>query len=95
MNDYILYKDRPLVKSGETMYYGYAQDGFIVMLKTLDTVEESGETLPNNIALTLMKTSSDLSNIAIEKTAQKVGLAPALEMADIWLTTYAPQPKAE
>lgn len=87
MNDYILYKERPLVKSGDTMYYGYAEDGFIVMLKTLDEVEQNGETLPNNIALTLMKTSSDLSSISIEKTAQKVGLAQALEMADIWLTT--------
>ncbi len=88
MGDYILYKERPLVKSGETMYYGYAEDGYIVMLKELDTTEENGETIPNNMALTLMKTSSDLSNISIEKTAQKQGLASSLEMADIWLSTY-------
>ena len=36
------YKDKPLVRCGNTLYYGSMQDPFVVMLQVLSTKEEHG-----------------------------------------------------
>lgn len=80
------YKDKPLVRSGNTIYYGSMIDDYITMLQIKDTVKVGDEEVAHNIAIQLMRTGLDVKpqDIVVKRTDRE-GLAAALEVADIWL----------
>ena len=86
-NDFFTYKGRPLVRNGNTIYYGNMTDDFVVMMMIKDTVKKDDLELANNVTVQLMSTdpTTDPKDL-IPKKSSKVGLYNALEIADIWLT---------
>ncbi len=88
LNDkFFCYKGKPLVKNGNTIYYGSMMDDFVVMLQVLDTKKVGDMTLSNNILVQLMRTGKDVKpQDMVVKKSEKSGLYSALEIADIWLT---------
>lgn len=81
------YKGKPLVKNGNTIYYGSMLDDYVVMMTIMDTKKNGDEEVPNNILVQLMRTAKDIKpQDMIVKKSEKVGLYSALEIADIWLT---------
>ncbi len=90
MNDldekFLCYKGKPLVRSGNTIYYGSMLDDYVVMLQIMDTKDVDGEQLPNNIVVQLMRTGRDVKpqDIVVKKS-EKTGLYNALDIADVWL----------
>ena len=86
-NDFFTYKGRPLVRNGNTIYYGNMTDDFVVMMMIKDTVAKDDLELANNVTVQLMSTdpTTDPKDL-IPKKSNKVGLYSALEIADIWLT---------
>lgn len=45
--DYLVYKGRPLIRSGNVLYYGDMKDEYIIMLQILDTVPSHGLNIAN------------------------------------------------
>jgi len=88
LNDkFFCYKGKPLVKNGNTIYYGSMMDDYVVMLQVLDTKKVGDMTLSNNILVQLMRTGKDVKpQDMVVKKSEKSGLYSALEIADIWLT---------
>lgn len=83
---FFCYKGKPLVRCGNTIYYGSMLDEYVVMLQIQDTKKEAGVDLPNNILVQLMRTDkSTKPQDIIAKKSEKTGLYNALEIADIWL----------
>ncbi len=78
-----MYKDRPLVRKGNEIYYGYVSEGYFVMMRTLGKEELPDETI---FALTLIRQKPD-GGMQMLNSAQRTGAYNALELADIWLTT--------
>lgn len=80
------YKGKPLVRNGNTIYYGSMLDEYVVMLQIQDTKKVGDTELPNNIVVQLMRTDKAVKpqDIVVKKR-DKVGLSGAIEMADIWL----------
>lgn len=93
LNDkFFSYKGKPLVKNNDTIYYGSMLDDYVVMMHVKSHTQEgdSGEKVPNDITVSLMRTAKDISpKDMVVKTAEKVGMYNALEIADIWLTRFA------
>lgn len=84
---FLCYKGKPLVRCGDTIYYGNMSDDYVVMLKIQNTKKaEDGSEVAGNIVITLMRPNCDNPIESIVKNTEKIGLYPALEMADIWLT---------
>ena len=81
-----MYKDKPLVRCGNTLYYGSMKDPYVVMLQILNTKEENGKKLANDVMVQLLRTGRDVKpQDMVAKKSTKQGLYAAMEIADIWL----------
>ena len=75
----LIYKDKPLVKRGNTIIYGDIDDEFYILMEILDTSSYQDLDLPTDVAVSLM------SNGAVIKKAEREGLYRALDIGAYWL----------
>lgn len=81
-----MYKDKPLVRSGDVLFYGDMSDKYVVRLqiKSKKTVEDME--VADKVAVQLMSTDPDISpRKKVVKTSEKNGLYLALDIAEVWL----------
>ena len=82
-----MYRGKPLVRSGDTIYYGNMTDKYVIKIdiKTKKTVEDME--VADKCIVQLMLTDPEIrSRKQIVKTSEKNGLYLALDLADAWLT---------
>lgn len=94
-NDFLTYKGKPLVRNGNTIYYGDMNDDFVIMMRILSSKEFGDTDLASKVSVQLVNTDPNVSiKEKIVKTSEKKGLYSAMDIADIWLTR-ALNPKDE
>ena len=94
-NDFLTYKGKPLVRNGNTIYYGDMTDDFVIMMRILSSKEFGDTDLASKVSVQLVNTDPNVSiKEKIVKTSEKKGLYAAMDIADIWLTR-ALNPKDE
>lgn len=83
---FLTYKDKPLVRNGNTLYYGSMSDSFVVMLQILTTRELDGLTVADKVSVQLINTDPDVRphDRIVQKTEKK-GLYNAMDIGSIWL----------
>lgn len=82
-----MYRGKPLVRSGDTIYYGNMTDKYVIKIdiKTKKTVEDME--VADKCIVQLMLTDPEIrSRKQIVKTSEKNGLYLTLDIADAWLT---------
>lgn len=86
MAEFLNYKGKPLVRNGNTLYYGSMEDKFVVQL-TVKTTEKDGDiTSAKNILVQLLSTDTSLSPASrVIKKSEKDGLYNAMDIGAIWL----------
>ena len=57
---FLMYKGKPLVRSGNTLYYGHMADKCVVMMQILSTREVHGMTMADRIQVQLLSTDPEL-----------------------------------
>ena len=83
---FLMYKDRPLVREGNTIIYGNVDDEYVLQLIIMTEKEYKGTMVPDKIIIQIMKTDKDLSDgEKIVKQELKSGLAESFELGLIWL----------
>ena len=83
---FFTYKGKPLVRKGDTIYYGSMGDDFVVMLSIQSHTSEGELDLADNITVQLMHTDTTINPMDIVvKKAEMKGLYQALDIASIWL----------
>ena len=82
-----LYKGKPLVRSGNTVYYGHPADPYVAMLQILGTSGEvGGVPISDRVLVQILSTDESLPPMQrIIKKAEKRGIYEALNIASIWL----------
>ena len=94
-NDFLTYTGKPLVRNGNTIYYGDMNDDFVIMMRILSSKEFGDTDLASKVSVQLVNTDPNVSiKEKIVKTSEKKGLYAAMDIADIWLTR-ALNPKDE
>lgn len=85
-NKYLLYKGKPLVRNGNTLYYGNMGDPYVVMLQIISNENKNDIQTATKVVVQLMSTdrTKDIKDIFI-KRSEKNGLYSAMEIASIWL----------
>ena len=84
---FLMYKGKPLVRSGNTLYYGHMADKCVVMMQILSTREMHGMTMADRIQVQLLSTDPELRmRDRILKKSEKTGLYNALDIGSIWLS---------
>ena len=79
---YLMYKDRPLVREGDTICYGDMSEKYILIMEIFSYKEESGVKVPDTVLVQVVE-SEDQTKIV--RQGQKSGLYEAFGYGLIWL----------
>lgn len=79
---YLMYKDRPLVREGNTICYGDMSEKCILILEIMSYKEEAGNQVPDKIFVQVID-SKDPTKII--KQGAKEGLYDAFSIGVVWL----------
>ena len=83
---FLMYKGKPLVRSGNTLYYGDMADKCVIMMQILSTKTVKDLTVADKVQVQLLSTDPDLRmKDLILKKSEKSGLYNAMDIGAIWL----------
>lgn len=84
--EFLTYKDRPLVRCGNTLYYGSMSDKYVVMFQILTTKDLGGLNVADKVSVQLINTDPDVRpHDRIAQKTEKKGLHNAMDIGSIWL----------
>lgn len=80
------YKGRPLVRCGNTLFYGNMSDKYVVKIETKETKKLNDLEIATSTNVEMVDTSlENLDEKKIVKISKKSGLYESLDIANIWL----------
>ena len=84
--EFLTYKERPLVRSGNKIYYGNMADGYVCEMTIKSAKEDGNLKMSDSISVRLLCTDPTCppAEMIVNKS-EKSNLADALEIASIWL----------
>lgn len=83
---FLTYKGKPLVRSGNIIYYGNMSDPFVIMIQIISTRKVGEIDVANRVTVQLLNTDPDVRpRERIVKKSEKQGLYQAMDIASIWL----------
>ena len=84
--DFLTHKNRPLVRSGNTIYYGNMTDKFVIKMDIKSTKKQDDLDIADKVAVSLVHTDDNMSpKDRVIKSSEKSGLYEALDLGAIWL----------
>ena len=83
---FLMYRGRPLVRSGNVLYYGSMAEKYVIVMQILSTKDENDMTMAEKIQIQLMLTDPEVRmKDRIVKKSEKIGLYNAMDIGSIWL----------
>ena len=84
---FLTYKGKPLVRNGNTIYYGFPNEKYVIMMQILSTKPVDDVEVASKVSIQLINTDPDVSpRERIVKSSEKKGLYAALDIAEVWLS---------
>ena len=85
-NKFLEYRGKPLVRNGNTIYYGKMSDPFVIILQITGTKTVQDMEVADRVLIQLVSTDPDCRpRDRIIKKSEKKGLYNAMDIATIWL----------
>ncbi|MBP3939340.1 MAG: hypothetical protein IK955_08015 [Clostridia bacterium] len=85
-NKFLEYRGRPLVRCGNTIYYGNMNDPYVIMLQITSTKTFNDIEIADRVLIQLLNTDPDCRpRERIVKKSEKKGLYNAMDIGTIWL----------
>ncbi len=85
-SSFFQYKGKPLVRSGDTLYYGDMKDPYVVKLQVKSKQLQGDLEVADKVTIQLMSTDPDISpRKAIVKSSEKPSLYLAIDIGCVWL----------
>jgi hypothetical protein len=85
-NDFLMYKGKPLVRNGKTIYYGYMSDPYVLIMQITSTRNVNGIEVADRVVVQLVNTDPTVRmKDKIVKKAERKGLYSAMDIGCIWL----------
>ncbi len=85
-NEFMTYKNKPLVRSGDVLFYGSMSDPYVVRIKVKSYKKVGDLDVADKVSIQLISTDPQLSpRKQIIKSSEKTGLYSAMDFADVWL----------
>lgn len=82
----LTYKGHPLMRKDTMIYYGSTADKFVVLMQVMASEPKGTIKLSKKVKVELQYTDPEISSKdRVIKTAERVGLYNALDLASIWL----------
>lgn len=88
-NGFLMYKGKPLVRCGDTIYYGDMCDKYVACLQIESKKMQGNMEVADRVIIQILCTDENISlRERIANKGEKHGLYEAIHLADIWLTRY-------
>ena len=85
-NEFLTYKDKPLVRKGNMIYYGNMSDKYVIVFQILSTKELNGLEIADRVSVQLVNTDPNVRpHDRIAQKTEKKGLYSAMDIGKIWL----------
>ncbi|MEE0265661.1 MAG: hypothetical protein UD936_08560 [Acutalibacteraceae bacterium] len=85
-NEFMTYKNKPLVRCGDVLFYGSMSDPYVVRIKVKSYKKVGDLDIADKVSIQLISTDPQLSpRKQIIKSSEKTGLYSAMDFADVWL----------
>lgn len=81
---YLEYKGKPLIRRGNTVFYGSPAEQFMIELLIQDSAPGNGIEISQNVVIQLINNTRSGKDHVV-KTAQREGLFAAMDIAEFWL----------
>lgn len=82
----LMYKGKPVVRRGDTMYYGFIDDKYIVKITEEEKETKGDIEIATKVTVQLTTNNSKLSgNERVIRQSKKEGLYDALDVGVVWL----------
>ena len=86
MADFLTYKELPLVRKGNEIYYGDMAEPVVVKFEVLSTTKTEGGEIPQKVKVLLLKSDTELAmKDRIMKETTKDSFFDALDVGFVWL----------
>ncbi len=84
---FLEYKGRPLVRNGNTIYYGNMSDPYVICLNIINNEDDIEDIkMSGKVVVQLLNTDPEVSlKDKIVKKSEKNGLFNALDLGAVWL----------
>lgn len=83
---FITYKQRPLVRMGNLIFYGDQNEKCYIMMTILNTSKTKDLTVAGDVDIQLLYTDKSINPAdALVKSSTKTGLYNAFDLATVWL----------
>ncbi len=79
----LMYRGRPLIRSGDTIYYGTPSEKYMVRLEVLEKKELEGIEVASRVTVNLISIENNGQRTI--KRGEKNGVFDALDIGGIWL----------
>lgn len=84
--NFLTYKDKPLVRCGNEIYYGDMSEPYVVKFTILSAKKEGDNEVPDSVSVQLLKSDIHLSDKdRIVKETTKSSMFDALDFGFVWL----------
>lgn len=88
-NTGFIYKNKPLVRSGDKIFYGDPADKYIICMTVETDKNVNGLNIPEKLQIQLISTDPSMSKRKrIVRTTSKEGFYRSLDIAEAWLKRY-------
>ena len=83
---FLTYKEKPLVRKGNVIYYGDMAEQYVIKLEILSSVKDGENEVPDKIKIQLLKSDIQLSEKdRVVKETTKASMFDALDFGLVWL----------
>ncbi len=84
--EFLKYKGKPLVRNGNTIYYGNMSDKYVIKFDVKSTKKEGAVVKADKIIVNLIHTDPDIKpEDRVVKKSEKNGFYSAMDIGSIWL----------
>lgn len=83
---FLQYKDKPLVRCGDTIYYGHMYEPFVIRMLVQSKQKNGDLEVADKVTIQLINTDPRISSRrSVVKTSEKPSLYLALDIGVVWL----------
>lgn len=81
----LYYKEKPLIRRGNLIYYGNPADPYIILFIVEETEKKGDLSVATKVEVQL-QTNKGTGKEKVIKKAERDGLYPAMDIGEFWLT---------
>ncbi len=82
----LVYREKPLLREGNTLYFGDFKDNFIVRFTILETEKVNDLDMAKKVVIELLEKSGDsIATAKLVKKAERTSMWAALDIGIYWL----------